>query len=104
MKILFATNIVTRIVGLLPYRQEAEAIYFLLPTCKKVHTFFMRHPIHVIFLDKNVHVLEIQKNLTPWSISRTVPGVDSILEILPGKNDDGLEGLSELLEQIKKNR
>lgn len=104
MKILFATNVITRILGLLPYSQREEALYCFFPKCKKVHTFFMRHPIHVCFLDKNGEVIEIQKNLTPWNVSRSIAGVDSILEVLPGKNEDGLEQVSAVLVKIKKNR
>jgi uncharacterized protein len=63
-------------------RQEFEGA-LVLPSCRHVHTFFMRFPIDVAFCDRNGAVLRTVR-LRPWRVSPLVANAAFAIEAQSG--------------------
>lgn len=85
-KITIANSFFSRLFGLTIKANISESEIFLIPNCKRVHTFFMRFPIDVIFLDKDFNILSIEANLYPWGVSKIVAGTVHIAETKAGES------------------
>ena len=66
---VYAKSLFARIRGLIGYNTLAEGEALVIPSCRQVHTFFMRFPIDVVFVDRRGRVVGIAENLAPFSIS-----------------------------------
>ena len=66
---VYAKSLFVRIRGLIGYNTLAEGEALVIPSCRQVHTFFMRFPIDVVFVDRKGCVVGIAENLAPFSVS-----------------------------------
>ncbi len=56
----------SRLLGLIPYKTANQAPPLLILNCNAIHTFFMRFPITILFLDQNMKIIKIKTNLNPF--------------------------------------
>lgn len=71
-------------VGLLNRDALASGEGFWIPSCRAIHTFFMKFPIDVIFLDSDLRVVKLISGLFPWRIAFGGPRSVSVLELASG--------------------
>ncbi len=83
-KLEVASNIFTRMRGLLgrPSLPAQSALW--IHSCSSIHTFFMQFTIDVAFVDKNLRVKKIYQNIKPWRITLPVLGASSVIECPKG--------------------
>ena len=65
MKIVLATSMWSRIVGLLKTSRCTNGEVLMLAPCKSIHTFGMRTPLDLAFLNEEARVLKSQRNVPP---------------------------------------
>ncbi len=80
----YAGSILQRMVGLLRHQRLAPGEGLILPSCRSIHTWFMRFSIDAIFLDRAWRVAALQPGLTPWRFSPYVWGAWAVLEVESG--------------------
>lgn len=54
-----ATNIFSRMLGLMFSKDLPACDGFLISPCNSIHTFFMRYSLGVMFLDKNFKIVKV---------------------------------------------
>ncbi|MFP5458565.1 MAG: DUF192 domain-containing protein, partial [Bacteriovoracia bacterium] len=64
-----ATNILSRLLGLMFKKDLGEFDGLLLQPCNSIHTFFMRFPIDVVFLSSSNEVVKVIRAMPPWRFS-----------------------------------
>lgn len=79
-----AGSFLKRFKGLMGKKSLVKGQGLLILPCNSIHMFFMRFPIDAVFLDKNNKIVRIEKNLKPWSVSKPVFRVNSVLELPSG--------------------
>lgn len=88
-RVIIANSFFGRLRGLLGRHEMPQNTALLLPSCRQVHTFFMRFTIGVIFLSKQGVVL-YKEVLKPWQISKLVKDSKMVVEVEP----NALEGIN----------
>lgn len=64
-----ARSLSARIVGLIGKSGLDEGQGLIIPSCRQVHTFFMRFPIDIIFADRNWAIVGVTNELPPWQVT-----------------------------------
>lgn len=72
-----------RLLGLMGRGLGAEEGLYLAP-CASIHTFCMRMPIDAAFLDEEGRAVALFHALSPWRVTRWVPGARGVLELPAG--------------------
>lgn len=72
MKIIVAKNLFSKVAGLIAKKEIKKEDVYVIPDCRRVHTWFMRFPIDVIFLDQDKKILAVEENIGPWRLSKCV--------------------------------
>ena len=83
-KVMTATTVTERMVGLLgrSLLPEGEALFF--PQCSSIHTVGMRFPIDVVFVDRNWQVVVLKPHLQPGRFVLPVPKAWGVVEMASG--------------------
>jgi uncharacterized membrane protein (UPF0127 family) len=79
MKIVLATNIKSRLFGLLDKKVCSHGESLMLAPCKSIHSFGMCSNIDIAFIGKDASVLAIERNL-PAGKLRSHPQAVAVLE------------------------
>lgn len=83
MKIIYATEVIERMRGLIYVPAQNKPI-LILPNCRIVHTAFMQYNLDVYFFDVNRQLLSECLNLPPWRISPYIKKTQWLVEIPTG--------------------
>jgi uncharacterized membrane protein (UPF0127 family) len=98
-KMVTATNIFSRMLGLMFSAELPNCDGFLISPCNSIHTFFMRYPLDVLFLDKNFKIVKVIYGLSPWRMTWIYFKSSHVLEMKAGTMKKGLNA-GETLEAI----
>jgi hypothetical protein len=79
-----ATNIFSRMKGLLGRRSLPAGEGLLIRPCKSIHTFGMKFPIDVLFLDAHSTVIAALPDMKPGRISSFYAAATSVIELPAG--------------------
>ena len=83
-KMVTATNIFSRMLGLMFSEKLPECDGFLISPCNSIHTFFMRYSLDILFLDKNFKIVKIIYGLSPWRMTWVYFKSSHVLEMKAG--------------------
>ncbi len=72
-----------RLRGLLGRDELPAGEGLLIPSCRSVHSCFMRFPIDVVYLSGAGSVVKIVEKMAPWRLSACL-GADAVLELPAG--------------------
>ena len=81
---VLASNLLSRIIGLLGRKELKPKEALILTPCNSVHTFFMRFSIDVIFLDKDNKIIASISRLRPFRISKIYFRGHTVIELPSG--------------------
>lgn len=70
-----------RLLGLMGRATLPPGKMFLLPGCRRVHTWFMRFSIDVIFIDGEGRVIEILPAVAPWNVTPYIKNAAACIEM-----------------------
>lgn len=98
-KMAVATNIFSRMLGLMFSKDLPECDGFLLSPCNSIHTFFMRYSLDILFLDKDFKIVKVIYGLSPWRMTWVYLKSRHVLEMKAGTLKLGLRH-GEVLEAI----
>ncbi|HZQ09026.1 MAG TPA: DUF192 domain-containing protein [Anaerolineae bacterium] len=79
-----ASNLWTRLVGLMGKRALPQGFGLLLRNETAIHTFGMRIPIDVLYIDAQGKILRMTNAMPPAKIGPLVHGVQDVLELPVG--------------------
>lgn len=94
-----ATNIFSRMLGLMFSSGLPDCDGFLISPCNSIHTFFMRYSLDILFLDKNFKIVKAIYGLAPWRMTWVYFKSRHVLEMKAGTMKKGLHA-GETLEAI----
>ena len=80
-----ARGFLERSVGLLGKSTMPEDMALWIPSCKSIHTFFMKFPIDAIFVDKKLCVVSIFHSIPSSRVLFGGLKSDSVFEIKAGQ-------------------
>ena len=98
-KMVVASNIFSRMKGLMFSTKLPDCDGFLISPCNSIHTFFMLYDLDVVFLDNDFKIVKILRRLSPWRMSWIYFKARHVLEMKGGtlieniKCGDSLEAL-----------
>ena len=95
-KMVVATNIFSRMLGLMFSKDLPECDGFLLSPCNSIHTFFMRYSLDILFLDKDFRIVKVIYGLSPWRMTWIYFKARHVLEMKAGTMKKGLSYEEEL--------
>jgi len=98
-KMIMATNILSRMKGLMFSESLPDCDGFLIAPCNSIHTFFMRYPLDIIFLDQNFNIVKVLYDLSPWRMTWIYFKSYQVLEMKAGTLKKNLN-IGEKLEAI----
>lgn len=98
-KMTAATNIFSRMLGLMFSTGLPDCDGFLISPCNSIHTFFMRYSLDILFLDKNFKIVKAIYGLAPWRMTWVYFKSRHVLEMKAGTMKKGLYA-GETLEAI----
>lgn len=98
-KMVTATNIFSRMIGLMFSVDLPSCDGFLISPCNSIHTFFMRYSLDVLFLDKDFKIVKVIYGLSPWRLTWIYFRSSHVLEMKAGTMKKGLNA-GEKLEAI----
>ena len=67
--VVVAQTTVSRLKGLLFYKEFRNREALIIKPCNSIHTFFMRFPIDVIFVGSNDKILKIHQGIKPFKVT-----------------------------------
>jgi len=79
-----AASLIERMVGLLAHRGLEPGEGLILPSCRSIHTWFMRFPIDAVFVDRSWRVVALQRAMGPWRISPLIWKAWAVIEVSSG--------------------
>lgn len=89
-KMRVASNIFSRMKGLMFSTSLPDCDGFLISPCNSIHTFFMLYPIDVIFLDKDFKIVKVIYDLSPWRMTWVYFKARHVLEMKAGTLEKNL--------------
>ena len=98
-KMIVASDLLSRMKGLMFSESMPECDGFLIKPCNSIHTFFMRYPLDLIFLDKNFKVVKVIYDLAPWKMTWIYLKSHQVLEMKAGTLKRNVNS-GEMLEAI----
>lgn len=100
--ILLATNLYTRLVGLMFRSAPPEnSKGLLLDPCNSIHTFFMQYALDIVFMDSKNKVVKVIRNIKPWRMTWIYFKASKTLELPAGKlSSEVKEGICLEVEHV----
>lgn len=80
-KLAFAVNFYSRLMGLMFKKTITKGEGLIIPSCRSIHTCFMKFPIDALFLNKEHEIVKIYVALKPWRMTSVVLGAADVLEL-----------------------
>ncbi len=85
--VAIAWTALDRLLGLMGRSTVPGALALWLPTCRSIHTCFMRFPIDVVYVDADLRVIRIHRNVRAWRASWGGRGSRHAFEVRAGDAD-----------------
>jgi uncharacterized protein len=83
--ILLATNLYTRMIGLMFRSSPPESSKgLMIEPCNSIHTCFMRYALDIVFLDSKNQVIKVIRNIRPWRMTWIYFKASKTLELPAG--------------------
>lgn len=82
-----ARSFTDRFRGLMFERERAKCFMFF-PSCRAIHTLFMRVKIDVLFVDDSSRILAIHRHVKPWRMVFGPAAATGTLELPAGAADE----------------
>ena len=79
-----AENAKDKLSGLSLTEEEQAGYLLALPSCRTVHTLFMRFPVDIVYCDESGNVLEVHRKVEPWHFDRCACEGSTAIEALAG--------------------
>ena len=95
-KMMVATNIFSRMLGLMFSKELPDCDGFLLSPCNSIHTFFMHYSLDILFLDKDFKIVKVIYGLPPLRMTWIYFKSRHVLEMKAGTMKLGLKSGEEL--------
>lgn len=89
-KMKLASNIFSRMLGLMFSPGLPDCDGFLISPCNSIHTFFMRYSLDVLFLDRDFKIVKALYDLSPWRMTWIYFSSRHVLEMKAGTMKKGL--------------
>ena len=82
--VALAQTAVSRLKGLLFYKEFRNGQALIIKPCNSIHTFFMRFPIDVIFLGANDKIIKIHQGMKPFKATPIYFKSNFVIELPAG--------------------
>jgi hypothetical protein len=82
--VVLAQTAVSRLKGLLFYKEFKKGEALIIRPCNSIHTFFMRFPIDVIFVGANDKIVKIHQGIKPFKVTPIYFKSDFVIELPAG--------------------
>lgn len=89
-KMTAATNVFSRMLGLMFSAGLPDCDGFLISPCNSIHTFFMRYSLDILFLDKDFKIVKAIYGLAPWRMTWIYFKSRHVLEMKAGTMKVGM--------------